>query len=122
MHWPRNMSIRRELMPSGSSVSTTRSQTSEQTHNTRKFKVVSDRSLDPTTGLLKIRLTEGIHFPSPSDKKDPVFQLHSWACIGKKYRKGYMLCTKCQVTLCLKCFVRFHAIKNPYYMKYILCE
>ena len=66
-HWPRIVSIRRELMPSGSSVSTTRIKTSEQTHNNRNFKGVTDRSLDPTTGLLNIRPSEGTHWPSPSD-------------------------------------------------------
>ena len=87
-HRPRIISIRHELMPSGSSVSTTRSQTSEQTNNTRKFKGVTDISLDPTTGLLKIRLIYGMHWPSQSDKKDPIFQLHSWACSGKKIEKS----------------------------------
>ena len=60
-HWPRIISIRRELMPSGLSVSTTRIQTLEHTHNTLKFKGVTYISLDPTTGLFKIRLTEGMH-------------------------------------------------------------
>ena len=56
-HWPRIISIRCELMPSGSSVSTTRSKTSEHKHNNRNFKGVTDISLGPTTGLIKIRPT-----------------------------------------------------------------
>ena len=72
VHWPRIISIRREMMPSGSSVSTTRIKTSEKTHNSRKLKGVTDISIDPTTGLLKIRLTQGMHWPSPSDKR-PLF-------------------------------------------------
>ena len=35
--------------------------------------------------ILKIRLTEVMHWTSPSDKKDLICQLHSWACSGKKY-------------------------------------
>ena len=34
---------------------------------TRKFKGVTDISLDPTTGLIKIILTEEEHWPSPSE-------------------------------------------------------
>ena len=57
-HWSRNISMRRELIPSGSNISTTRSQASGQTKNNRNLKGVTDRSLDPTTVLHKILLTQ----------------------------------------------------------------
>ena len=67
-------------------------------------------------------MTEGMHWTLPSVKKDPIFQLHSWACSGKKYQKDCILCAKCHVTLCLKCFVNFHTIPNLYDTKESLCE
>ena len=91
VQWPWIISIRPELISSGLSVRNITSQTSKQTHDNGKFKVVTDISLDTTTGILKILLTEIMHWPSPSDKNDLICQLHSWVCSGKRYQKGCMI-------------------------------
>lgn len=88
-------------MPSGSSVSITRRQTSEQIRINQEFKGVTDRSLDPTTGLIKIILTGGGQWSSPSGKKDLTFSYTHGRAVVKTIDKAecFALNAKCLFVL-----------------------
>ena len=76
-------------------------------------RVVTDNSLHPILGSLCCRLDHlKTHWPAPCSKVESRCQLHFWATGGKKHRKNLMVCSECQITLCIQCYVPFHTVEN----------
>ena len=72
---------------------------------------VTDKSLHPITGNLKDRLTTNMmHLPVKAIKKDSRCQLHYWAA-KKKFRSN-IVCSTCNVTLCIQCYEHFHLVQD----------
>ena len=76
----------------------------------KRCKEVTDHSLDPVKGGLCIRLNTTIqHWPEEVKGKKRC-QLHRWAR-GRELpavMQSVVMCSICQVNLCLKCFNTFH--------------
>ena len=73
---------------------------------------MTDKALDPYTGMLRYRLDHTLlHFPVPNKKVHANCQLHLWMT-KKKYRKQLMQCPVCNVVLCIECYRPFHVIPN----------
>ena len=76
----------------------------------KRCKEVSDDSLDPLNGLLRMRLQHNTIQHWPQDAGGKRCQLHRWARgrEGKSVMKGTMKCSVCQVILCMSCYNVFH--------------
>ena len=87
------------------------------TKQPKRNKRVNAKNLHPTTGAHKMRLDHhSMHLPIVCSKPDSVCQLHHWAT-GKRYKKALCVCSKCNVTLCLKCYSKFHLVEDIVGMK-----
>jgi hypothetical protein len=80
---------------------------------------VNDKTLDPTSGDLKICLDADFHYPVPPGKnKYPPCSLCRWALQDGASRNNRVrgasisTCDKCNVSLCLSCFKPFHTITS----------
>ena len=80
---------------------------------------INDKTLDPTSGDLKIRLDADFHYPIPPGKnKYPPCSLCRWALQDGTSRNNRVrgasisTCDKCNVSLCLSCFKPFHTITS----------
>jgi hypothetical protein len=87
---------------------------SQSTLSSNKARKVSDASLDPNNGALRIRLDDDQHFPVNPTTKRPCCSLCRWVEKEKdvKNRSGIVLCDKCQVSLCIDCFKPFHTVSS----------
>lgn len=79
------------------------------TENERKRTRVTDSSLKPITGSLKLRLDTSMgHWPVTAHRRNANCQLHYWASGIRKY-KNVVLCQECNVYLCTdRCYEIFH--------------
>ena len=79
------------------------------TENERKRTRVTDSSLKPITGSLKLRLDTSMgHWPVTAHRRNANCQLHYWASGTRKY-KNVVLCQECNVYLCTdRCYEIFH--------------
>jgi len=91
---------------------------SEVTQAQRGWKI-NNKSLDPTTGDLRIRLDADFHNPVPPCKnKYPPCSLCCWALQDGSLRNNRVqgayisTCDKCNVSLCLSCFKPFYTVTN----------
>ena len=88
---------------------------SESCNSVKKGAYISDESLHPYHGALKIRLS-GLyhHCPAHPYAKDPTCSLHWWAADDNAYKRrgNIMRCDCCNVNLCIDCFPLFHRIKD----------
>ena len=83
---------------------------SEDKKETRCHRV-TDMSLHPFTGKLKDRLNiSKMHLPIEATKSDSRCQLHMWAA-NMRFRTN-IVCTTCNVTLCIRCFAHFHLVHD----------
>ena len=59
------------------------------------------------------------HWPVPATSKDPICLLQWWASgsAHQKVHENVMLCDKCRVSLCLKCFKTFHIVSDVITLK-----
>lgn len=75
---------------------------------------VSNASLDPNSGTLRIRLDDDQHFPIIPTSKRPCCSLCRWVEQEKdvKNRSGIVVCDKCKVSLCIDCFKPFHTVSS----------
>jgi hypothetical protein len=80
---------------------------------------INDKTLDPTSGDLKIRLDADFHYPIPPGKnKYPPCSLCRWALQDGTSRNNRVrgasisTCDKCNVSLCLSCFKPFHTVTS----------
>jgi hypothetical protein len=80
---------------------------------------INDKTLDQTSGDLKIRLDADFHYPIPPGKnKYPPCSLCCWALQDGMSRNNWVqgalisTCEKCNVSLCLWCFKPFHTITS----------
>lgn len=83
------------------------------TPSSNKARKVSDASLDPNHGNLRMRLDDDQHFPVlATSGKRPCCSLCRWVETDKdnKNRSGIVTCDKCQVSLCINCFKPFHTV------------
>ena len=72
----------------------------------------NEKTLHPKKGILNMRLDSSVHhWPLENEKLEGNCQLHRWAT-GKKKKGGLLRCSHCNVTLCVKCFVKFHTIPD----------
>jgi hypothetical protein len=98
-------------------VRSTRSYCSSSTSikSNQKGVYVTDDSLNPTHGSLKIRLS-GLyhHLPARPQAKDPTCSLHRWASEDNSYKRrgNIMKCECCNVNLCIECFNLFHTVED----------
>jgi hypothetical protein len=86
---------------------------------TRRSCKVTDSTLDPTSGELKVRLDNDFHYPTPPPgNKYPPCSLCRWALSDGTSRdtrvRGASIstCDRCNVSLCLSCFKPFHTITD----------
>ena len=101
-YWPKKTRQRERTDPSVSTASTTRAHRSLYSQgtneNTKRCHRITDKSLHPTTGNLKGRLTVNTtHLPIKTNKKDSRCQLHYWA--AKKKLRSNIVCSTCNMTL-----------------------
>ena len=78
---------------------------------------ITDLSIDPRSGDLRIRLSfgPGQHCPDPAVTKNAQCGLHNWAMKETEHqvkRGGLMYCETCNVHLCLPCWKKFHTIQE----------
>jgi len=88
---------------------------STATPSSNKSKKVSNASLDPSNGALRMRLDDDQHFPIFSTiTKRPCCSLCRWVEQEKdiKNRSGIIACDKCNVFLCIGCFKPFHTVSS----------
>jgi hypothetical protein len=87
----------------------------ERCNSTQKGAYISDESLHPHHGALKIRLS-GLyhHCPARPHAKDPTCSLHRWASEDNAFKRrgNIMKCDCCNVNLCIDCFPLFHRIED----------
>jgi hypothetical protein len=81
----------------------------------QKGAYISDESLHPHHGALKIRLS-GLyhHCPARPHAKDPTCSLHRWASEDNAFKRrgNIMKCDCCNVNPCIDCFPLFHRIED----------
>ena len=85
------------------------------TSSSSKCNQVDDKTLDPVTGKLSIRLNTTVqHFPELSNAKKPRCQLHRWARgrEGSVVCSNVLVCSICRVSLCINCYNIFHKEAN----------
>ena len=78
-------------------------------------RMVKDDRLDPINGLLKMRMNYSVqHYPENSTAKKPKCALHNWARgrNGAVVTSRVVLCSVCQVHLCITYFNTFHKEAN----------
>ena len=86
-------------------------------HSKRKAKRFNDKTLNPMTGSLSDRLNPVYnHLPennvAEQRNKSLRCQLHRWTDRNIEYKNNVMVCTHCNVSLCLHCYKAFHTIKH----------
>ena len=78
----------------------------------KKSASVTDKYLDPYTGVLRCRLNTSLcHLPEENKKNEANCQLCNWA-IKKKNRSRLMTCPTCNIILCLTCYKKFHLVAD----------
>ena len=73
--------------------------------------VVDNNTLHPSNGKLRCRLVTSVqHVPEVPKTKRPRCALHRWARdrSGPEVMKNVVVCSICQVNLCIPCFKIFH--------------
>ena len=85
-------------------------------HFKRKAVRFNDKSLHPITGSLRNHLdTSFCHLPmtfSEIETKSLRCQLHRWIDRNIEYKHSVMVCTYCNVSLCVYCYKVFHTMKH----------
>ena len=96
-------------------------------HSKRKAKRFNDKTLNPMTGSLSDRLNPVYnHLPennvAEQRNKSLRCQLHRWTDRNIEYKNNVMVCTHCNVSLCLHCYKAFHTIKHVKELKKIVSD
>ena len=72
----------------------------------------TDNTLNPYSGSLRCQLNQTRnHLPILNPKKESQCQMHWWM-YKVKYRKQLMICSLCNVILCIECYEPYHEISN----------
>ena len=76
---------------------------------------MNDKTLDLFNGELRCRLNPGLsHLPEDNVNEQGYYSLkcdlHQWHQRDKQYKKNFMVCSVCRVTLCKSYYKKFHQI------------
>ena len=104
---------------SSASLATSRQKRINTQQNNKRKKAIrfNEKTLNPVTGSLKIRLdTSYSHLPKPNldviKKSSFRCQLHRFYNRSIEYTDRVMVCETCNVSLCLYCYKGFHTQKR----------
>ena len=104
---------------SSASLATSRQKRINTQQNNKRKKAIrfNEKTLNPVTGSLKIRLdTSYSHLPKPNldviKKSSFRCQLHRFYNRSIEYTDRVMVCETCNVSLCLYCYKGFHTQKH----------
>ena len=96
----------------------------EQQMQVNKRVRVNEQTMDPIFGVLKVRLDSSMcHLPlhNVSVKKNSLrCALHRWVDHKYEIRSMVMVCTSCNIPLCISCYKPFHSVASTTELKNIV--
>ena len=107
------------------SIATSVSERHKNNEQVRKRARVNDQSLDPISGSLMCRLDKSqCHLPRSNlmELKKRSFRcaLHRWIHRRFEQKDMVIICTTCNIPLCINCYKPFHAVANVQELHHIV--